>query len=91
MDRRAFIAGTLGLLAVPLGAGAQHSGQVPRIGYLGNGNPTTPAGPYLKAFRQGLRELGYIEGQTVTIEYRWAEGNVDRIPALAGRARPAQG
>jgi putative ABC transport system substrate-binding protein len=83
VDRRAFLAGTLGLLAVPLGAGAQRSGQVPRIGYLGNGNPTTPGGAYLKAFRQGLRELGYIEGQTVTIEYRWAEGNADRLPALA--------
>jgi putative tryptophan/tyrosine transport system substrate-binding protein len=83
VDRRSFIAGTLGLLTVPFAAGAQRSGQVPWIGYLGNGNPTTPASPQLEAFRQGLRELGYIEGQTVTIEYRWAEGNVDRLPALA--------
>jgi putative tryptophan/tyrosine transport system substrate-binding protein len=83
VDRRPFIAGTLGLLAVPRAARAQRSGQVPRIGYIGNGSPTTPASPQLEAFRQGLRELGYIEGQTVTIEYRWAEGNVDRLPALA--------
>jgi ABC-type uncharacterized transport system substrate-binding protein len=83
VERRAFVAGSLGLLAVPLAAGAQRSGQVPRIGYIGNGSPTTPASPQLEAFRQGLRELGYIEGQTVTIEYRWAEGNSDRLPALA--------
>jgi putative ABC transport system substrate-binding protein len=83
VERRAFVAGSLGLLAVPLAAGAQRSGQVPRIGYIGNGSPTTPASPQLEAFRQGLRELGYIEGQTLTIEYRWAEGNVDRLPALA--------
>jgi ABC-type uncharacterized transport system substrate-binding protein len=73
----------LALLAAPLAAKAQRSGQVPRIGYIGNGNPTTPASRQLEAFRQGLRELGYIEGQTVTIEYRWAEGNADRLPALA--------
>ena len=75
--------GTLSLLAAPLAAKAQRSGQVPRIGYIGNGNPTTPASPQLEAFRQGPRELGYIEGQTVTIEYRSAEGNADRLPALA--------
>jgi putative ABC transport system substrate-binding protein len=83
VDRRPFIAGTLGLLAVPRAARAQRSGQVPRIGYIGNGSPTTPASPQLEAFRQGLRELGYIEGQTVTIEYRWAEGKADQLPALA--------
>jgi putative ABC transport system substrate-binding protein len=83
IERRAFIAGAASVLAAPLAAGAQQATKVPRIGYLGNGNPTTPASPQLEAFRQGLRELGYIEGQTVTIEYRWAEGNVDRLPALA--------
>jgi ABC-type uncharacterized transport system substrate-binding protein len=83
MDRRAFIATAAALLAAPLAAEAQRSGQVPRIGYIGNENPTTPASPQLEAFRQGLRELGYIEGQTVTIEYRWAEGDADRLPALA--------
>jgi len=55
--------------------------RTPRIGYLGNGNPTTGS-PQLEAFRGGLRELGWIEDQTVTIEYRWAEGNPDRLPAL---------
>jgi putative tryptophan/tyrosine transport system substrate-binding protein len=83
MDRRAFIATAAALLAASLVAVGQRSGQVPRIGYIGNGNPTAPASPQLEAFRQGLRELGYIEGQTVTIEYRWAEGDADRLPALA--------
>src|SRR5262249_40163363 len=50
--------------------------------YLGNGNPTASA-PTLNGFRQGLRELGWIEGQSVSIEYRWADGRLDRLPALA--------
>ena len=69
------------LLAAPLATEAQPT-KIPRIGYIGNGDPTT-ARPTLEAFRQGLNELGWIEGQTVTIEYRWAEGNPDRLPALA--------
>ena len=71
----------LSLFAAPLAAEAQPT-KIPRIGYIGNGDPTT-ARPTLEAFRQGLRELGWIEGQTRTIEYRWAEGNPDRLPALA--------
>jgi len=83
MDRRAFI-GTLtgGLLAAPRAAEAQQAGKTWRVGYLGNANPTLSA-PSRDAFRQGLRELGWVEGQNVSIEYRWAGGNLDRLPALA--------
>jgi putative ABC transport system substrate-binding protein len=81
VDRRSFI-GTLaaGLLAAPLAAEAQ-AGKVPRIGYL---HPDLAANPHLhEAFRQGLRDLGYVEGRNVVIEYRDAEGKPERLPALA--------
>jgi putative ABC transport system substrate-binding protein len=71
----------LGVLFGPLGAEAQQAGRVYRVGYLGTSNPTH--NPSLDAFRQGMRELGWVEGQNVAIEYRWAEGKMDRLPALA--------
>src|SRR6266436_5488550 len=78
MDRRTFLVGTGAvLLAVPLAA----EGQVPRIGFLFYGAPGPS--PELDAFRQGLRDLGYIEGQNITIEYRFANGQVGRLPELA--------
>jgi len=52
------------------------------IGFLSSGSPG-PFAPLVAAFRQGLSETGYVEGQTVAIEYRWAEGSYDRLPALA--------
>ncbi len=55
---------------------------MPVIGYLSSGTPG-PASPFVAAFRQGLSETGYIEGQNLAIEYRWAEGHYDRLPALA--------
>jgi putative ABC transport system substrate-binding protein len=55
---------------------------MPVIGYLGNGAPG-PSAPNVAAFRQGLSETGYVEGQNLTIEYVWAEGRYDRLPALA--------
>ncbi len=68
-----------GLLAAPLAASAQQAAKVPRIGYLAT-NPT----PHLQeAFRQGLRDLGYVEGRNLVIEYRDAEGKSERLPALA--------
>jgi putative ABC transport system substrate-binding protein len=80
MDRRAFIVGFGGsILAATLTAWAQPP--VPRIGVLGNGRPEASA--EWGAFRQGLRELGWIEGQNVAITYRAAEGKPDRFPALA--------
>jgi putative ABC transport system substrate-binding protein len=83
VDRRAFI-GTLagGLLGAPLAAGAQQAGKVPRIGFLSATSPSDRP-PLLDAFRQGLRELGWVEGQNIVIDYRYAEGRVDRLPDLA--------
>jgi putative ABC transport system substrate-binding protein len=82
MNRRTFLCGlTLGTLGLPLAAGAQQAGQVPRIGFLFYGSPGPS--PELDAFRQGLRELGYIEGQNITIEYRFASGRVGQLPELA--------
>jgi putative ABC transport system substrate-binding protein len=82
IGRRAFM-GTVagGLLAAPLAAQAQQAGKVYRIGFLFYGSPG-PA-PELDAFRQGLREFGYVEGQNIAIEYRFASGKVERLPALA--------
>src|SRR5438034_9710466 len=56
---------------------------IPVIGFLGIGSPGQVRAPYLAAFRQGLSETAYIEGQNLAIEYRWAEGSSDRLPALA--------
>jgi ABC-type uncharacterized transport system substrate-binding protein len=73
----------VGLLLAPLAVEAQQ-GTVPRIGVL---SPSAPSDPRmqrrLEAFQQGLRELGYVEGQNIAIESRWAEGKYDRLPALA--------
>ena len=55
---------------------------MPVIGYLGGASPG-PFAPFVDAFRQGLSETGFVEGQNLTIEYRWAEGRYDRLPALA--------
>ena len=81
--RRAFLA-TLagGVLAAPRIADAQQPGKVYRLGYLSAGSGTLRS-PYTTAFRQGLRELGWVEGQNIVIEYRWAEGRFDRLPDLA--------
>jgi len=73
---------TLGLLAAPLTAGAQQAMKGPRVGVLWPYSPTI-ASPFAAAFRQSLRELGYVEGQSIAIEERWAEGRLDRLPALA--------
>ena len=63
-------------------AEAQQATKVPRIGYLGATSPVATAAR-LDAFKQGLRELGYVEGKSILIDYRWAEGKFDRIPGLA--------
>ena len=72
----------LGVISLALPAEAQPPGRIFRIGYLGSPSPS--AGSHLvDAFRQGLRDLGYVEGQSIVIEYRWAEGKYDRLPDLA--------
>ena len=60
---------------------AQQPAKIPRIGYLGGGSPSAISAR-IEAFRQGLRELGYVEGKNIVIEWRYAEGKLDRLPAL---------
>ena len=82
MDRREFI-GTVagGLLASPLAAEAQQAAKIARIGWLSINRATSPH--LTEAFLQGLRDLGYVEGRNVVIEYRDAGGKPERFPALA--------
>ena len=79
MKRREFITLLGGTVVRPLSAQAQQAA-MPVVGYLGGGSPNKP---YIAAFHQGLKDGGYVEGQTVAIEYRWAEGHYERLPALA--------
>src|SRR6266849_5055267 len=86
MERRTFVALVSGgLLAAPFVAEAQPAGKVYRIAYLGNSSAALES-ELVAAFRQGLRDLGYIEGQNIVIEYRWAEGRYDRYPAFVAEA-----
>src|ERR1043166_4979380 len=74
---------TLSILAAPLVTHAQPATQVYQIGRLSAGQPLPESHAYEEAFRQGLRELGYVEGQNLVLEYRYAEGSAERLPALA--------
>ena len=82
MDRRTFIGRvSSALLAAPLAAEAQREAKIARLGFL---SPNLGTNPHLnEAFRQGLRDLGYVEGRNVVIEYRSADGKPERFPALA--------
>jgi putative ABC transport system substrate-binding protein len=81
VQRRHFLFAAGALLAAPFGAEAQQAANVARIGYLGR---DIVPGPHLpEALRQGLRDLGYVEGRNLVIEYRDAEGKSERLPALA--------
>src|SRR5262245_19807242 len=89
IHRRTFLCGlTLGTLATPLAARAQPAG-VPRIGCLWPPSPSdagrkpSDLAALVAGFREGLRELGYVEGQNIKLDARWAEGNYDRLPTLA--------
>jgi putative tryptophan/tyrosine transport system substrate-binding protein len=84
MNRRTFVTGLGAVLAAPLAVEAQQAEKVYRIGYLGQADPSHAAERNaLAGFRQGLRDLGYVEGHSLLIDYRWAEMNLDRLPALA--------
>ena len=84
VDRRTYLAhlgiAGLGVLDAARMAGAQQAGKVYRIGVLTGGEAGSPN---IGGFRQGLRELGWVEGQNIAIDHRYAEGNSDRLPALA--------
>ena len=82
MDRRTFLAGTGAVvLTAPLAVQAQQAKKVWRIGFLAAG--TAPTSLAKGPFRQGLNDLGYVEGRDFVMEYRWAEGHPDRLPELA--------
>ena len=83
MKRREFIAGLGGAaVAWPIVARAEQASRLPTIGYLGSGTPTAQA-QWVAAFVQRLRELGWVEGRTVAIEYHWAEGRRERAAEIA--------
>ena len=90
--RRGIVATALATLAMPLAVSAQPSARKARIGFLSGGLGPTDPGILLNIldpFRQGLRELGHIEGQNINVDYRWAEGEFDRLPGLLAEARLA--
>ena len=81
MRRRDFIQGIVGsVTAWPLAASAQQPA-MPMVGFIRDGSADAAA-RYLAAFRKGMNEAGYVEGQNVTVEYHWLEGRYDRLPAL---------
>jgi putative tryptophan/tyrosine transport system substrate-binding protein len=80
MDRRAFLAGSAALLTAPLAVGAQPAGKVWRVGSLSTGVSTGSS--IRRLLSEGLQALGYVEGSFI-LELRYAEGRVDRLPALA--------
>jgi ABC-type uncharacterized transport system substrate-binding protein len=81
MRRRQFIALLAMILAASRGA-AQERRRVYRIGYLGSGSPGA-SGRWLGAFRDGMRKLGYVDGENIAIDYQWAEGRLERLAGLA--------
>ncbi len=84
MDRRTFISGiAFGLLAVPLAAEAQPTGKVPRIGLLDESVPDRARLDLWKTFQERMGDLGYLEGQAIIFERRWARGKSERVPTLA--------
>jgi putative ABC transport system substrate-binding protein len=86
VNRRAFISLIGGAAAVwPLAARAQQTA-MPMVGFL---NPQSPDGYRLRSFHQGLKDAGFVEGENVAIEYRWADNQIDRLPTQAVLSRPS--
>jgi putative tryptophan/tyrosine transport system substrate-binding protein len=83
IERRKFLAAVGSAAAWPLATRAQHAGNVPRIGYLSPGSASPGPLAHHDEFQRGLRELGYVEGRSIVIEYRFADGKFDRLAALA--------
>jgi len=84
MNRRTFLTGVLTSIAAPIAADGQQAGKVYRIGYLSQNPPTDSSHlRVLGQLREGLRDLGYVEGQNLVIEYKWAAGKIDRLADLA--------
>ena len=85
MDRRMFIESVAsGVLAMPLGALAQQQGKVWRVGLLLQ-PPASLSLPYIERFLKGMRDLGYVEGKNLVIEWRFADGKLERLPGLAAQ------
>jgi putative ABC transport system substrate-binding protein len=82
VDRRAFLASTVGLVAAPFAAEAQRAARIPSVGILRHSTVDKTVGS-IGALREGLRELGYIEGQTIALEYRFSGQKAEAMPALA--------
>jgi putative ABC transport system substrate-binding protein len=80
MRRRHFIAALAMVVTAP--PAASREGRVYRVGYLGSGSPALSS-RFLMAFRDGLRKLGYVDGENIAIDYQWAEGRLERLPGLA--------
>jgi len=82
MTRRELLLLAAGAMTVSSGPLCAQQKAIPVIGFLGSGSPVSQAVP-VAAFREGLSQTGWVEGQNVMIEYRWAQGHLDRLPALA--------
>lgn len=81
--RKLIVALGVGALSAPIYSFAQQQGKVWRVGYLGPTTSATSEKRYLEPMRAGLRDFGYVEGKNLTIDFRWADGRNDRLPALA--------
>ena len=86
MNRRTFLCGlTLGTLSAPLAVDAQQAGKIPRLGVIVPVEPASPAKPNIGAFRHALRDLGYMDGQNVAVEYLYAHGKAELYAELAAK------
>jgi putative ABC transport system substrate-binding protein len=80
--RRIFLVRGLAMLALPFAARAQPAAKIPRVGFMAASNRSAVSAR-VEAFREGLRELGYVDGKNIALEFRFAEGKPDRVPMVA--------